>query len=113
MTSLNKSWRESNENKVQQYRAKDQWTLKKRCSRHGITEEEFWSIYQEQDGCCPVCDKEIQAEESAVDHNHVTGEVRGILCKKCNRALGLLGDSPSTMLRASNYLSSRGFYGNE
>jgi len=68
-------------------------------------------MYEEQDGSCPVCDKEIVAENSAIDHNHETGEVRGILCKNCNRALGLLGDNPETMSRAESYLLDRGYYG--
>lgn len=112
LSMLHKDWCYNNTDKVRQYRAKDEWTLKKRCARHGITEQEFWTIYEEQDGCCAVCDKEIEAEGSAIDHNHTTGDVRGILCKNCNRALGLFGDSPSTLLQAAAYLMAKGFYGN-
>ena len=106
-----KRWTEENPEKVREYRAKDPYTFKKRCARHGITPEEFWAMYEEQDGTCPVCDKAIDAEGSAIDHNHETGEVRGILCKNCNRALGLLGDNPETMARAEAYLLERGHYG--
>lgn len=106
-----KEWVEDNEDKVRVYRAKDPWTLDKRCRRHGITSEEFWVMYEEQDGTCPVCDKGIEAEDSAIDHNHKTGEVRGILCKSCNRALGLLGDNPNTLIRGSKYLQKKGYYG--
>lgn len=108
-----KRWVEENPEAVREYRAKDKWTLQKRCARHGITPEEFWSIYEEQDGACPVCDKPIEAEDSAIDHNHKTGEVRGILCKTCNRALGLLGDSPDTMFRGFTYLQDKGHYGDD
>lgn len=106
-----KSWTQQNEDKVREYRAKDKWCLEKRCKRHGITVEEFWVMYEEQDGTCPICDSAIEAEASAIDHNHDTGEVRGILCKNCNRAIGLLGDSPETMARAEAYLLDRGHYG--
>lgn len=106
-----KRWTEENPEKVREYRAKDPYTFKKRCARHGITPEEFWAIYEEQDGTCPVCDKAIDAEGSAIDHNHETGDVRGILCKNCNRALGLLGDNPETMARAQAYLLEKGYYG--
>lgn len=106
-----KEWVELNEGKVREYRAKDPWTLQKRCKRHGITPEEFWSIYEEQDGSCPVCDKAIEAEDSAIDHNHDNGEVRGILCKPCNRGLGLLGDNPENLRRAEDYLKAKGYYG--
>lgn len=107
-----KKWTENNKETVREYRAKDKWTLKKRCDRHGITVEEFWTLYEEQDGTCPVCDTAIEAEDSAIDHNHETGMVRGILCKNCNRGLGLLGDSPDTMARAAQYLNRNGYYGN-
>lgn len=68
-------------------------------------------MYEEQDGTCPICDREIEAEESAIDHNHVSGAVRWVLCKKCNRGLGLLGDSPENMRRAFDYLNNNGHYG--
>lgn len=108
---MHKEYVNNNPERVREYRAKDKWTLKKRCARHNITIEEFWTLYEEQDGTCPVCDKAITAEGSAIDHNHETGEVRGILCKSCNRALGLLGDSPETMARAEKYLLEQGHYG--
>ena len=106
-----KEWVENNPETAREYRAKDRWSLKKRCDRHNITVEEFWALYEEQDGTCPVCDKAIEAENSAIDHNHETGLVRGILCKNCNRGLGLLGDSPATMARAEQYLKLNGYYG--
>lgn len=111
MKKQHREWVLKNQDKVRGYRAKQPWTLNKRCKRHNISVEEFWSFYEEQDGTCPVCDKAIQAEDSAIDHNHKTGEVRGILCKTCNRALGLLGDSPDTLARGSKYLQKKGYYG--
>jgi len=111
MKDQHKKWVSNNTDKVRVYRAKDPWTLKKRCKRHNISVEEFWAIYEEQDGSCPVCNKAIEAENSAIDHNHKTGEVRGVLCKSCNRALGLLGDNPNNLFRGSEYLRKKGFYG--
>lgn len=44
----------------------------------------------------------------SIDHDHETGKVRGLLCNNCNRAIGLLGDSVSTLLDAVEYLRSGG-----
>ncbi len=51
--------------------------------------------------------------ESAIDHNHATGEFRGVLCKQCNGALGMFGDSPATLKNAVEYLESFGSYGDD
>jgi hypothetical protein len=97
-------WRKLNPEKVRIYRAKDPWTLKKRTRRLGMTVEEFWNMYESQEGKCAICLQDIAAENSAIDHNHKTGKIRGILCKSCNRGIGLLKDSSEVLNRGSNYL---------
>lgn len=58
--------------------------------RYGITEKEYWTIFDAQGGCCAICGKTRKEDgrNLSVDHNHKTGKVRGLLCWKCNRALG-------------------------
>lgn len=109
----NTLWRDNNKDKVLEYRAKDKWTLKKRCARHSITEQQFWGMYLEQEKRCKICKEDIEAEKSAIDHNHTTGEVRGILCTTCNRALGLFRDSPLVIENALDYLMLEGYYGRD
>jgi len=41
-----------------------------------------------------------------MDHDHKTGELRGLLCDRCNRSIGLLGDDAMTLTRAILYLAS-------
>ena len=106
-----KNWCIKNPDRIKEYRGRDPWSLIKRCSRHGITSEQFAEAYENQDGKCLICCVIISQMGSAIDHNHNTGEFRGILCKTCNRALGLFRDSPAILRRATDYLETRGHYG--
>jgi hypothetical protein len=107
----NTNWRQDNKDKVLEYRAKDIWNLKKRCSRYDITEKQFLDMFTSQNSCCKICDSTITIDNSAIDHNHSTGEIRGILCKTCNRALGMFKDSPKILEKALDYLMLEGYYG--
>ena len=106
-----KRWAEENPERIQAYREKDSWTLAKRCSRRGITPEQLVDRYERQEECCAICKKEIELIDSAIDHNHVTNEFRGVLCKQCNRALGMFNDSPTMLRNAVEYLEAFGSYG--
>ena len=82
-------------------------------NKYGITIKEYNEMFEEQEGCCKVCNShQMNFNTSlAVDHNHKTGEVRGLLCSSCNTALGLLGDNPVVVESALNYLKENGYYG--
>ena len=56
--------------------------------RYGITAAEYYAMWAEQNGKCPICDKPLMGGrgKAAVDHDHKTGRVRGILCGMfCNK----------------------------
>lgn len=105
-------WTEENPDRVREYRTKDAWTLAKRCARRGITPEQLVDTFERQECCCAICRNEIKLMDSAIDHNHETGEFRGVLCKQCNRALGMFQDSPTVLRNALEYLEAYGSYGN-
>lgn len=105
-------WVEQNPEKVLGYREKDSWTIEKRCRRRGISPKELFDCYEKQENKCAICKEEICITESAIDHNHSTDEFRGLLCKTCNRALGMFRDSPKILKSAIDYLKEKGFYGN-
>jgi len=109
--SEHKRWVNENQDKVREYREKDTWTLVKRCARRGISPEVLVSAYESQSGLCPICESSISIIDSAIDHNHKTNKFRGVLCKTCNRALGLFKDSPKVLMNAYTYLESKGNYG--
>lgn len=69
--------------------------------RYGITEEEVRGIIMAQRGGCGICGA---PDPEHVDHDHVTGEVRGILCFNCNGGLGQFKDNIATMRNAIDYL---------
>lgn len=62
---------------------------------YGLSLEEFERMYKEQEGKCGVC---RTTTKLVVDHNHVTGKVRGLLCNNCNRALGWAKENPETLI---------------
>lgn len=75
----------------------------------GITAEEYQKILDVQGGVCAICQraKGTGRKKLAVDHDHITGEVRGLLCASCNRGvLGHLRDDPDAFRRAMAYLAS-------
>jgi hypothetical protein len=60
-------------------------------------------------GYCDICsgtEPRGHYNEWHIDHDHATGEIRGLLCAHCNTALGLLGDDPDRMRRAADYLEA-------
>lgn len=100
------TWLRKNLDKVNaQRRAKSrQDTLK----GYDLTPEEFDRLLAAQDGRCAICQKDnpppCMGQKWAVDHDHVTGEVRGVLCHMCNRGLGQFEDCMWLLKAAFEYL---------
>lgn len=57
-------------------------------NRHGISLAQYEEILKSQNGCCKICKKERGDKRLHLDHDHKTGEIRGILCNTCNTKLG-------------------------
>jgi uncharacterized protein YbaR (Trm112 family) len=72
---------------------------------YGITLDDYIEMFKKQNGVCAICGYECQTKKSlSVDHDHKTGKVRGLLCNRCNRALGMFRDDVNTVRYALNYL---------
>ena len=74
-------------------------------ARYGLTPNDYQVLLDSQDSQCAICGSTHSSDKKlVVDHDHVTGEVRGLLCHKCNRALGVFGDTVQGLERALRYL---------
>jgi hypothetical protein len=77
----------------------------------GITPEEYEQILALQGGMCAVCDRaggNRLGDNLHIDHCHVTGALRGLLCTHCNLAIGQLRDDADLIRRAAEYVSQGG-----
>lgn len=74
--------------------------------RYGITIEEYDTMLYNQEGVCAICGtEECRVKPSfSVDHDHRTGEIRGLLCNDCNTALGGFKDDARLLRKAIKYL---------
>jgi hypothetical protein len=73
-------------------------------SKYGITEQQYTEMLDAQDHRCAICFSDTPGKDWHIDHDHVTGDVRGILCFACNTALGLMQDNSDILLSAVDYL---------
>lgn len=75
--------------------------------RYGVSLDTVRSLLKAQGGCCAICSRPLTLEGkgTAIDHDHTTGLVRGVLCICCNTGIGMLQDTPKLLLNAYNYLT--------
>jgi hypothetical protein len=105
---------------------KNRWASrspKKRLHQHlkykyGVTEEQLMKALEEQNNACAICKEplpnllvyENRRRGYAIDHNHDSGEFRGVLCTNCNSLLGMARDSKFILEAAIDYLETNGTY---
>ena len=74
--------------------------------RYGLTSSDYQAMLVRQNGVCAMCHRDCRTgQRLCVDHNHVTGEVRALLCRRCNAGLGYLEDA-AWMAVATSFLAS-------
>lgn len=75
--------------------------------KFGLTMEQYGAMLEAQGGGCFICGRPPREDSSLhVDHDHLTGRVRGILCFCCNNALADLQDDPALLRKAASYVST-------
>jgi hypothetical protein len=89
----------------QNARREENWRLKR---EFGITLKQKEAIIKEQGYECPICGVSLELLEPrfiCVDHNHKTGEVRGVLCQPCNLAVGFIKENLNSIRKMGEYLT--------
>jgi hypothetical protein len=72
---------------------------------YDLTVSEYNALMQVQKAVCAICgEKDPVGKRLAIDHDHETGRVRGLLCTRCNPGLGYFCDAPERLRRAAEYL---------
>ena len=105
-------WRERRLAAVKEYKRKNPGyrLIVELRSKYKISPEEYAALLRKQKGLCAVCRQPERAKlrgktkRLALDHCHRTGKIRGMLCSRCNTALGLLGDSVPLLRAAIKYM---------
>jgi Recombination endonuclease VII len=95
------AWRRANRDKLSA-RNRDKYMKR----RYGISRADYDALFERQGGVCAICRKRSK-ERLCVDHCHVTGMIRGLLCRKCNFGLGSLCDDQRALVAALAYLGAR------
>jgi hypothetical protein len=84
---------------------------------YNLTEDDYYSMLHSQKGLCKICEKPPSLENCKrlgknerfyldIDHDHTTGKVRALLCKRCNTGIGLFREIPERLEAAASYLRS-------
>lgn len=95
---MNRDWQKRNYTSVRNSRLKE---------NYGITLDDYNTMFEAQGGVCKICGgKDKNGQALAVDHDHQTGKIRGLLCGNCNRGIGFFQDSPELLCQAAEYLTA-------
>ena len=87
-----------------------------RTRRYGITPEQYDKMLLAQHNQCKICLVEfgaLRVKKASIDHDHNTKRVRGLLCSRCNSAIGMLRDSAFNLQRAIAYLKWSGTFSDD
>jgi len=108
---IRRSWYEANTESAKRYSTtwkrenRAAWRDSLRKSKYGIPPGTYASMLAEQSGCCAICSRpEPTTKAFDVDHDHVTGRVRALLCQRSNTGIGHFADDAALLLIAAEYL---------
>ena len=95
---------------MREYQRKNKDTLVpyNRARRYGLDVESMEELLEQAGDKCPICELDFDVETTGkcIDHYHETGEIRGVICNKCNMAAGMLRDDVEAMKRLIKHIES-------
>lgn len=97
--------------KAYYYRHRERRLAAVRMVNYQCTPEKYQTMLEAQDGKCAICRSVPTAryrgrlKQLSVDHDHITGQIRALLCNGCNAGLGYFGNNPFTLIAAAQYLT--------
>jgi hypothetical protein len=97
--------------RAKKYATHKKWRFK---AKYGITPEMYDQMWLLQGGVCAICKEpeRVPGRSLAVDHDHVTGQARKLLCSECNLMIGNSGENPEVLEAGARYIramQARGF----
>jgi Recombination endonuclease VII len=108
-----RAWQQASPDRVRAWRRKNRARRLEKLreihlrNKFGLTPDEYDRMLVAQGGVCALCDALPTPGISLhVDHDHGTGEIRGLLCVRCNNALGLFREDPDLLKRAARYVAA-------
>jgi Recombination endonuclease VII len=108
-----RSWQQANPDRVKAWRLKNRKRRLEKLreihlrNKFGLTPDEYDRMLEAQGGVCALCESPPTPGISLhVDHDQGTGEIRGLLCVRCNNALGLFREDADLLKRAARYVMS-------
>lgn len=114
VVAATRAWKQANPEKHAAQRERVRESGKQReydLRRYNMTPADYDRLLEAQGGTCAICgvvSGSRSGRRLVVDHNHATGRVRGLLCFRCNTAIGKLGDSVHGLRNALAYLERAG-----
>lgn len=99
--TVQKNKRESYQRHAERYKERQR---QRSIQRYGLSVEAFDALNRAQGGLCAICRQPPDTPRLMIDHDHATGRVRGLLCRRCNIGLGLMRDDVAILYAAIAYL---------
>jgi hypothetical protein len=107
-----RAWQQANPDKVKAWRSKNRDRRNRQMreihlrSKFDLTPAQYDAMLERQGGGCAICGDPPPATSSLhVDHDHGTGEIRALLCVRCNNGIGLFREQPRLLRRAATYVT--------